>query len=186
MKFKEILKHITGITTPIFGISWNPNNTERDHAREVIAYLEDRRVLYDPCEIEISEHCVDSVIQIRVFLTKKIGEISDDSELSVSLRAMRAACRKYLDRMGVKNDLILFGAHRTFNNRWELHSFIGELRGVLGIHIAKIAVAYGIDVESDLASIIPGSDADETLLPKNNENLPTRKLRNRKKRNIKS
>jgi len=123
-------------------------------------FLEDRRVLYNPYEIEIPEHCIDSVIQIRVFLTQKIGEVDQDSELSMSLRAMRAACRKYLDRMGVTNDLIQFGARREFNNRWELHSFIGELRGVFGIHIAKIAVAYGIDVEEDLVSIIPELDID--------------------------
>lgn len=35
-----------------------------------------------------------------------------------------------------------------------------ELRGTSGIYIAKIAVAYGIDIEEDLASIIPGEDID--------------------------
>jgi len=159
MNSKEILKRITGISTPIFGISWNPDNTERDHAREVIAFLEDRRVLYNACEIEVPEHCIDSVVQIRVFLTERIGKIDQDSELSMSLRAMRAACRKYLDRMGVENDWMPFCSHRSFNNRWELHCFIGEMRGVFGIHIAKIAVTYGIDVESDLTSILPGLDS---------------------------
>ena len=43
---------------------------------------------------------------------------------------------------------------------WKFISTLGELRGVFGIHIAKIAVAYGIDIEKDLASIIPGEDID--------------------------
>ena len=32
---------------------------------------------------------------------------------------------------------------------------LGELRTMVGIHIAQIAVKYGIDVEEQLASIVP-------------------------------
>jgi len=35
-----------------------------------------------------------------------------------------------------------------------------ELKGTFGIYIAKVAVADGIDIEEDLASIIPGEDID--------------------------
>jgi hypothetical protein len=35
-----------------------------------------------------------------------------------------------------------------------------ELKGTFGIYIAKVAVAYSIDIEEDLASIIPGEDID--------------------------
>lgn len=45
MKFKEIIKRLTGISTPIFGISWNPENTSSDVAKRAISFLEDRRVL---------------------------------------------------------------------------------------------------------------------------------------------
>jgi hypothetical protein len=34
---------------------------------------------------------------------------------------------------------------------------IGELRGAFGIHIATLAVAHGLDVEGDLASILPAA-----------------------------
>ncbi len=165
MKFKEITKRITGISTPIFGISWNPDDTERDLAKEIIAYLEDRRVLFIPSEVEIPMHCVESIFRIRESLTQKIGKLDQESELSKSLRVMRAACRKFLDKTGANNDLILFGAHRGHYNSWEFISAIGELRGVFGIQIARIAVAYGIDVEEDLASIIPGPDIDNDSQP---------------------
>ena len=78
---------------------------------------------------------------------------------------MRAACRKFLDKTGANDDLILFGAHRGHYASWEFISAVGELRGVFGIHIARIAVTYGIDVEKDLASIIPGLDIDYKSLP---------------------
>jgi len=165
MKFQEITKRITGISTPIFGISWKPDDTERDHAKEIIAYLEDRRVLYVPSEVEIPIHCAESILEIRKSLTQKIGKLDQECELSKSLRAMRAACRKFLDKTETNNNLILFGGHRGHYNSWEFISAVGELRGVFGIQIARIAVAYCIDVEEDLASIIPGLDLDDNSLP---------------------
>ena len=159
MKFNEIIKRITGISTPIFGISWNPENTERDIARQVISYLEDRRVLYIPSEMECPDHCVKSVLQMRQFLTSKIGKTPEDTELSKSLRAMRAACRKFLVQVDAPSgDIMRFGSHVGHFASWKFNGAIGELRGTFGIYIAKIAVAYGIDIEEDLASIISGED----------------------------
>ena len=159
MKFKEITKRITGISSPIFGVSWNPEDTERDFAKEIITFLEDRRVLYNPSEMEVPQHCVDSVLRIREFLTAKISKISYDSELTKSLKAMRAACRKFLNKTGMRNgEIIRFGASRGHWASWEFNGSVGELRGVFGIHVAKIAVTYGIDVEDDLASILPSDE----------------------------
>jgi hypothetical protein len=161
MKFRDIIKRVTGISTPIFGVSWNPENTERDIARQAITYLEDRRVLYNPTIMECPDHCVQSVLQIREFLTSKIGELSEDTELSKSLRAMRASCRKFLNDTGDPNgDIIKYGFQRGHYASWKFLSALGELRGVFGIHVWKIAVAYGIDVETDLASIMPIADTD--------------------------
>ena len=162
MKFKDLVKRLTGISTPIFGVSWNPENTERDIARQVISYLEDRRELYNPTEMECPDHCVQSVLQIREFLTSKIGELSEDTELSKSLRAMRAACRKFLNETGDPHgDIVRFGFNRGHFASWKFLSAIGELRGVFGIHIAKISVAYGIDnIEKELASIMPIEDTN--------------------------
>jgi hypothetical protein len=161
MRFSEIAKRITGISTPIFGISWNPEKTERDIARQVISYLEDRRVLFSPCELEIPKHCIDSVLEIRHFLTATIMDAPEKSELATSLRAMRAACRKFLDEIDEPHvEISRFGGHIGHFASWKFNSAIGELRGVFGIHIARVAVAYGIDVEKDLASIIPEEDTD--------------------------
>ena len=46
--FKSIISRLTGISTPIFGISWNPPELEQTVAKELLAYLEDRRYLYSP------------------------------------------------------------------------------------------------------------------------------------------
>ncbi len=38
MEYKKILKNITGISTPFFGIQWNPPVVESDVAREIILF----------------------------------------------------------------------------------------------------------------------------------------------------
>jgi hypothetical protein len=162
MNFKEVANRITGISCPFFGVSWNPPESERKIAKRVITYLEDRRVLYSPYDLEVPMHCVDSIIEIRRYLTNEIGSITKDSEIEKSLRALRAACRKFLDKVGNNADTRYL--RHPFDNisSWIFITGLGELRGVYGIHIATMAVSYGIDIEKDLASIIPESDEEIT------------------------
>jgi hypothetical protein len=56
--------------------------------------------------------------------------------------------------------IIEFGAHRNHYASWIFNGAIGELRGVFGIHIAAVAASHGLDVEGDLASILPAAVTD--------------------------
>src|SRR5260370_41902264 len=95
--FKEIALKITGFTTPIFGVSWEPPNNEREIAKSVVTFLEDRRLLFNRTELEDPHHCISSVIEIRYFLTEKLNDLDQNCELAKNLRTMRASCRKFLD-----------------------------------------------------------------------------------------
>jgi hypothetical protein len=64
-KFSEIANRLTGISTPLVGVPWQPTDLEVSAARLVITYLEDRRVLYAPDELEVPSHCVQAVLEIR-------------------------------------------------------------------------------------------------------------------------
>ena len=156
MRFSEITNRLTGISTPIGGVSWQPAKSELSAARRVVTFLEDRRVLYSPSELEVPSHCVDSVLQIRRFLTSEMGKLEDKSELAASLRAMRTACRKFLDSVGGDDSEVVRHAREYVHYAsWEFYSALGEMRGVFGIHLARIAASFHIDVEDSLASILP-------------------------------
>ncbi len=105
-----------------------------------------------------NSHRVHSVIEIRHRFSDELGKLDGkNSELAASLRAMRAACRKFLERVGTDRRE---GNHHA--NGWGFHSWIfgsalGELQGTFGIHVAKIAAAFKLDVEDRLASILPAN-----------------------------
>lgn len=162
MKFREIANRLTGISTPLGGVSWQPTELEISAARRVIAYLEDRRVLYAPDELEVPSHCVASVLEIRQFLSGELGKLDNQSDFAASLRAMRAACRKFLERVGTDGrEVILYANHHGHWASWTFYGALGEMRGTFGVHVAKIASAFKIDVEDRLAEIIPAKVTDE-------------------------
>jgi hypothetical protein len=161
VKFSEIARRLTGISTPLGGVSWESSEPEVASARRTVAFLEDRRVLYAPEEMEDTSHCVHSVIEIRHFLTAELGKLDVNSAFSESLRAMRAACRKFLDRVGADGqEVTLYARHRGHWASWTFYSALGELRGTFGIHLARIAAQFQLDVEDRLASILPERDEE--------------------------
>src|SRR5260370_30779170 len=85
VKFSEIANRLTGISTPLVGVSWQPTDMEVSAARRVIAFLEDRRVLYAPDSLEVPSHCVESVLEIRRFLSGELGKLETGSEFVLVL-----------------------------------------------------------------------------------------------------
>ncbi|WP_071891094.1 DUF6650 family protein [Hymenobacter sp. PAMC 26628] len=155
LTYQEIKSRLTGFSLPFFGVSWQPDESEIKVARRIIAFLEDRRVLYSPHELEVPRHCIDSIQEIRKYLTEEIGKIAQRSELYDDLQFLRSSCRKFLDNIhSVRHDIANSQDFSSFSG-WVFLTALGELRGVFGIGISKIATAYGLDVAGDLGKIIP-------------------------------
>jgi hypothetical protein len=150
LKGKQLAKRLTGISTPIGGISWTPPIDERNIAKQLLVFLEDRRALYMPYDMEVGAYVMQSIIEIRQRLTSDLEQISHSSVLGESISAMRASCRKFLTE--TQGD-----PKKT--RHWRKEGFIwqalGELRAVCGIHIARIACAYDLEIEEQLIPILP-------------------------------
>jgi len=173
MHWKRILGRLTGISFPVFGVSWNPPEPEIEVARRVITFLEDRRVLFVPYQWEVPDYCVESVLEVRRFLTDQLSNLHGKDGIAENLRAMRAACREFLNPSSPQH---MDPAHRPRMRRvvpstrdiwghggpdqWLFWSALGELRSTIGLHLAMIAVKYGLEIEDELATILP-PEADE-------------------------
>ena len=158
--FREIANRITGFEIPVFGggLSWNPPALDIDVAKRLLTYLEDRRALYQPYDMETSRYVVHSMIEMRRRLTTDLEQLERSSPLAQSIAAMRAACRKFLDEVeGLDVDLMSWRHPRWDRDEKNFFMALGELRAVMGIHIAQISIRYGIDVEESLTMIFPAS-----------------------------
>jgi len=155
LKGRELAARLTGISTPIGGISWKPPVVERDKARRLLVYLAGERSLHCPYDKEIGTFVVESILDTRERLARDIEDLSMDSILRHILRAMQAACRKFLD----ENQSPSAGYGWPYEA--QLYCTLGELRALFGIHIARIACAYDLEVDACLEDILPPEPEQE-------------------------
>ncbi len=148
-----------------FSLNWEKVPGDEEVARRVITFLEDRRLLFGERHSEDELHCVRSAIEIRRFLTEELAKAKPGRSLAESLRAMRTAMRAFVDAAGPDaSNFRYYHGHMT--DRFSLA--LGELRSRVGLHLAVIADQYGIDVEPDLAQILPpdvSDDNDPSIIP---------------------
>lgn len=162
------LRRVSGVSTPVGGLSWAPSTSEREDLRKLAVFLEDRRALFNPYETEAEIFVEQSVQQIRSELTKVLQTIGEDARAADALRNMRSACQRYLTKSaGFKNGP--YWHHRPprhFRGHGidEDDDFIlalGELRGVFGLCIGQIASTYSIEVHGELADLLPVAETEE-------------------------
>ena len=95
--FRELAARLSGLSVAGLGVSWAPSQTEREIVREVFVFLEDRRVLFAPFLRDANHFTRESVEMMRAQLTEAVQHLPEDSPTADHLRAMRAACRRFLD-----------------------------------------------------------------------------------------
>jgi hypothetical protein len=149
-----------------FSLNWEKVPGDKEVARRVITFLEDRRLLFGDRHNEDEMECVYSAIEIRRFLTEELTKAKPGRSLDESLRAMRTAMRAFVEAAGP--DAIRFQYHPPGSSADLFSLALGDLRSLVGLHLAVIARQYGIEVEPDLARILPPdiSADDDTADPR--------------------
>jgi len=162
MKWKQVLSRLTGVSIGPVGASWEAPTPETEIAQTIINFFEDRRVLFNPYELEVPRHCVDSVREMRRFLTDRLAGMPDEEGLPANVRAMRAACRRFLDTVEQNGGRVIIGnAFESGLNAWIFFSALGELRAAIGLHLSILAARYQLSINGDLTKILPpAADAD--------------------------
>ena len=118
------------------GVGWKVDDLEREAVRSLLAYLEDRPVLFKP-NYGNRRASKKSINEIRNRCSEALGKLDDKSPARAAILGPRAACRRFVDLLE------------------EFQLALGECRGVVGLHIAALSSAYELPVEDDLASIVP-------------------------------
>ena len=162
---KSIASRIRGLSFSLTGggVSFQPPRPEAEIAQDLITFLEDRSVLYDNYENEITHRVVGSVHEIRRQLTTLLQGLPNRKGLPQHMRVMRAACRQFLSKAeGPDGHPIIKSSFESGPATWIFFTALGELRSIFGLHLAIIASKYKLGIEGDLASILPPSPDDDT------------------------
>lgn len=143
--------------------------TERATAERLLHFLADRRVLFAPFEMEDPNHCVQSVLEIRRFLTELLMDWPQDTALRHHVTSVRAACREFIDSVGGPST----EASRSLWRPSRSHApfapgspgvwidALGRFRTHVGYHVAAVIHAYDLMVEDQLGVILPPVPRDD-------------------------
>jgi hypothetical protein len=119
--------------------------------------LENRRVLYNDYELEIPRRVVLSVEEMRGFFHERLQFANrQESALANHLRAMRSACRKFLDAAGGDSGkIIISDSFHGGPDAWKFFTALGELRSTIGVTLGLLMANYDLRCEPDLARLLP-------------------------------
>ena len=170
-------RRVRGVQAPGgVGFSWDSPLSDFDAARELVSFLENRRVLYQPIDRELPQHCIDSVIEIRNYCTDLLARIGDKSELHTPARLIRVASRTFCDSasaflaaggnlwIGLPQSLITVDVEtgeRAVIEEYEnplvpdFDEALQLLRGEVGAQVQWTVRRFDLGVEWQLASIFP-------------------------------
>ena len=148
-------RRITGISTPFGGLQLSdPGPSDAETVRQFILFLEDRRVLYNPMDLEVISQVEHSIHQIREQCTKTLQTLPLKAFAVTPIRSIREASRRFHDDQNED--------FRFFDSRWPWREgtpgffvALGAYRATVGQQVALLSAHYDIDVEGDLASILP-------------------------------
>ncbi|MFR9707918.1 DUF6650 family protein [Paenibacillus sp. MB22_1] len=93
---------ITGISAPFGGLSWEITESERQGIEKLFYFLEAKRLLTNPIEMEMPEQCATSTIENKNFIVVLLGDRAFSDATKTILRSMTDACNTFLDELNAK------------------------------------------------------------------------------------
>jgi hypothetical protein len=153
---RQVNKHLGNVTLtlPFVSIEVNPNDRERQVAREIVIWLKDRRVLSagECCDTCI-DHALASLQEIRKFLVEKQLELSDvqDGPLYLLVDMMALGVRRFItfeESLDLPDE-----ARRRIGRDVEERTYYFDalevLRGHLSRCLGQVAVVAGMQIPSE-------------------------------------
>ena len=90
---------ITGIDTPFGGLSWEYTEDTKHNLQALLCFLETKRLLVNPIEMETKSWCAKSAIEIKTKLYDTLQKQNYDEETINCLHEMVDSCNDFLDRL---------------------------------------------------------------------------------------
>lgn len=161
IEFRSLASRLAGVSILGFGATFKAPEPERTVVRDVLTELEEKRALFSGAVWEEPAHVVASIQKIREILTNGLKRVGDNSPARDAFRIMRASRREFLKlhvSKSFENKPEMMRHHGRDGQIWEQEEFfigLGKFRQIFGQQIATLGYLYRIDIEADMASILP-------------------------------
>lgn len=110
---------LNGFSTPFGGISWNRITSAKERFSYLLFYLESKRILINPIEMEKKEWCIESVLEIKSQLVATTKDcVFKENDLSI-IQNMIQACNQYLDTVSFMNLPNIIFKSNEIEGTWE-------------------------------------------------------------------
>ncbi len=111
---------LNGFSTSLGGISWNKTTSSKEMFAHLLFFLESKRILVNPIELEFKDWCIESVLEIKQQLVNVTQELKlKDFDANI-IRNLIDTCNIYLDTVTPMN---LSGIIYKKDGCWEDLSF---------------------------------------------------------------
>lgn len=131
-------------------VQWEYVQSNKDLARRVVVFLEDRRVLTgNPHrDLEDADFARLSADSIRNFMTAEIFNVKDGGELEAAFKSIRNACKAFVDGAGTHSI-------KYQNDARYFHAMLTSMRQTVGQELGWLAEDYGIKLTPEVQAIVP-------------------------------
>lgn len=88
---------LNGLSTYLGGISWSKTTSSKEMFTHLLFFLESKRILVNPVELEFKDWCIESVLDIKQQLVNITQEVKLKDFDADRIRNLIDACNQYLD-----------------------------------------------------------------------------------------
>lgn len=142
---------LNGISVPIGGISWEYTESGQKGIQEMFYYLESKRLLINPKEMEKKEWSEKSAIEIKNKLVDILSRYKYDQNIITTIKQMVDACNEFLDNMQrVEVRGILY---KNLQSDWEDLEYgvaMKKFRKIFRDNIKLLAETYNITFSKEI------------------------------------
>ncbi|MBQ8506953.1 MAG: hypothetical protein IJ466_05950 [Clostridia bacterium] len=145
---------LTGISLPFGGLSWDQNTTAKECFQYLMIYLESKRILVNPHEMELKSECIQSTLEIKRTLTEIVKDAALGQEDLEIVRSMIGACNNFLD--STREDDVPHLIYKLDGKHWENSRFdtaMKEFRSAFRYQLKKIeerhSLHFGLEIPEE-------------------------------------
>ncbi len=145
---------ITGVDTPFGGISWEYTESAKKGVQAIFYFLETRRILINPCEMEIKNWCELSAIEIKNKLADILPKYDFNNETVKCIRTMIGCCNSFLDDLGAVTRTGII--YKNEQGDWEDTTFskaMKKFREGFRDNINALSEAYKVDFPHTIPAV---------------------------------